>query len=103
MDAIIEKLAEIEETAEAIVDSAENQKSEVEKEIQDKRDEFDRKLGEETDKKLEEIRAEGKKIMDEALQNERNKNHSLIDGLEEDFRKNHTEYANEILKKILEV
>ena len=60
---MIKKLSEIEATAEAIVENAENQKFEVEKEIQAKRNEFDRKLDEETTKRLEEIREEGKKKM----------------------------------------
>ena len=42
MDSIVEKLAEIEKTAEAIVEHAEAQKYEVEREIQAKRDAFDR-------------------------------------------------------------
>ena len=40
MDSIVEKLAEIEKTAEAIVEHAEAQKYEVEREIQAKRDAF---------------------------------------------------------------
>lgn len=103
MDAIIEKLAEIESTAEAIVDSAEKQKFEVEREIQRKRDEFDRNLNAETEKELDKIRMEGKKKMDQAIQEERAKNHSMIDSLEAEFKEHHTEYAKEILKHILEV
>ena len=37
MEAVIEKLAEIEKTAEAIVEEAQAQKSEIEKEIQAKK------------------------------------------------------------------
>ncbi len=103
MDAIIEKLAEIESTAEAIVDSAEKQKFEVEREIQRKRDEFDQNLNAETEKELDKIRMEGKKKMDQAIQEERAKNHSMIDSLEAEFKEHHTEYAKEILKHILEV
>ena len=47
MDSIIKRLAEIEETAEAIVENAEKQKFEEERKIQAQRDEFDRKLNEE--------------------------------------------------------
>lgn len=103
MDAIIEKLAEIETTAEAIVDSAEKQKFEAEREIQAKRDEFDRNLNAETEKELDKIRTEGKKKMDQALSEERAKNHSMIDCLETEFNEHHTEYAKDILKHILEV
>ncbi len=103
MDDIIEKLAEIESTAEAIADGAEKQKSEVGREIQGKWDEFDRDLNAKTEKELEKIRTEGKEKMDRAIQEEREKNHSLIDSLQAEFKERHTEYAEEILKHILEV
>lgn len=103
MDDIIKRLAEIEATAEAIVDNAEKQKFEVEKELQDRRDEFDRNLDAETQKTLDGIREEGRKKMDEALREERAKNHSMIDSLEEDFAKHHADYAKDVLKQILEV
>ena len=48
MESVIEKLAEIETTAEAIVEHAEAQKGEIEKKIQTKRDRFDEQLEKET-------------------------------------------------------
>ena len=48
MNSVIEKLAEVEETAEAIVEHARQQKSEIEKQIQEERNQFDRDLEEET-------------------------------------------------------
>ena len=50
MNSVIEKLAEVEETAEAIVEHARQQKSEIEKQIQEERNQFDRDLEEETSK-----------------------------------------------------
>ena len=44
MDSIIEKLSDIENTAEAIVEHAEAQKYGIEKKIQAKRDQFDKDL-----------------------------------------------------------
>ncbi len=103
MKSVIERLAEIEKTAEAIVEHAEAQKFEVEKEIQAKRDEFDRQMEEKTLEKIGKIRAEGEAKMNQILENERNKNHVAIDHLKEEFAKNHTVYAQEILKRVLEV
>ena len=81
MDFIIEKLAKIEETAEAIVENAENRKFEVEKEIQEKRDEFDSQMDREIAEKVEAIRAEGKKKMDVLLEEEHEKHRAAIDNL----------------------
>ena len=53
MNSVIEKLAEVETTAETIVEHARQQKSEIERQIQEERDQFDRDLEEETQKKLE--------------------------------------------------
>ena len=44
MDSVIEQLAEIETTAEAIVDHAEEEKHKIEKRIQAERDQFDEEL-----------------------------------------------------------
>ena len=105
MDSIIKRLAEIEETAVAIVDNAEKQKFEEEKKIQAERDgrAFDRKLNEEVNQRLETIRAEGNKKMEQVLDEERKKHRNTIDNLEAEFAEHHTEYAKEILKQILEV
>lgn len=103
MNSIIEKLAAIEKTAEAIVDNAEKQKFEAEKRIQAERDEFDRQLEEEVGGRLEAIRSEGREKMEQALNEERLKHRSVIDNLETEYAEHHTEYAKEILRQILEV
>lgn len=103
MDSIIERLAEIEKTAEGIVESAEKKKFEAERKIQADRDEFDRQLEEEVNQRLETIRTEGRRKMDQALEEERSKHRSMIDNLETEFAERHTEYAKEILRQILEV
>lgn len=103
MDSVVEKLADIEATAEAITQHAQAQKVEIEKEIQDKRDDFDRKLEDKTQRKLAEIRKEGEDKMNRILEEQRLKNNSTIQNLEKDFGENHTLYAREILNHIIEV
>ena len=53
--------------------------------------------------RLETIRAEGNKKMEQVLDEERKKHRNTIDNLEAEFAEHHTEYAKEILKQILEV
>lgn len=103
MDAIMEKLAEIETTAEAIVERAEARKYEVEKEIQQKRDEFDQKLDEKTQAELARIRQDAEDKMNRIMEEQRLKNRTTIDNLKREYEENHTEYAKEILQCILEV
>lgn len=103
MDSIVEKLDEIEKTAEAVVEHAREQKGEIEKEIQEKRDAFDRRLNQETSKELERIRSEAEKQMNQALEEQRVKNRSSIEALKKEYEKYHTQYAQEIMRNILEV
>ena len=102
MESIVEKLAEIEKTAESIVEHAQARKTEVEREIQAKRDDFDRELDAYTKAELEKIRTQAEAQMDQVLEDQRVQNRSEIERLNEEFEKNHTRYAREILKKITE-
>lgn len=103
MDSIIEQLAEIEVAAEAIVDHAERQKSEIEKKVQAERDKFDRELEEETAKELEAIRSEAEAKMEKVLSGQKEKNQYMLDNLQKEYEENHEIYAEEIVKHIVEV
>lgn len=102
MESIVEKLAEIEKTAESIVEHAQARKTEVEREIQAKRDDFDRELDAYTKAELEKIRTQAEAQMDQVLEEQRIQNRSEIERLNAEYEKNHTLYAREILKKITE-
>ena len=95
MNTVVKKLADIEATAEAIVEHAQAQKSEIEKKIQAQRDQFDRELEDKTQKQLAQIR--------QKAEEQREKNSSTIDNLKKEFEENHTAYAREILAHIVEV
>ena len=86
MNSVIEKLAEVETTAETIVEHARQQKSEIERQIQEERDQFDRDLEEE-------------KVLDR----ERKKNQTAIDALKQEYEENHEIYAEEIVRHMIEV
>jgi len=103
MKSVIEKLAEIEATAQAIVEHAEVRKHDVEKEIMLMRTEFDEKLSKETEEKIQKIRTEREENLNLKMQEERKKNERFIGQMKEEFSQNHTIFAKEILKSILEV
>lgn len=103
MKSVIEKLAEIEATAQAIVEHAEVRKHDVEKEVMLMKKEFDEKLERQTTEKIQEIREEREEKVNQKMEEERTKNARVIEQLKEEFDKNHTVYAKEILKNILEV
>ena len=103
MKSVIEKLAEIEATAQAIVEHAEVRKRDVEKEIMLMRTEFDEKLSKETEEKIRKIRVEREENLNFKMEEERKKNERFIKQMKMEFADNHTAYAKEILKNILEV
>ena len=61
MKSVIERLDDIENTARSIVAKAEEDKSQVEQEIQEQRDQFDKELDEKTQAELTRIREDGKR------------------------------------------
>ena len=103
MNTVVKKLADIEATAEAIVERAQAQKSEIEKKIQAQRDRFDAAIEDETRKQLSKIRQDADAKMERILSEQREKNYSAIDNLKKEFEENHTAYAREILSHIAEV
>ena len=80
MSSMIERLSEIEETAEAIVE-----------------------LEIETREKVEQIRAEANSRMEQILEEQRQKNAATIEAMKRDFEEHHDVYAREILKHMIEV
>ena len=100
---VIEKLAEVETTAETIVEHARQQKSEIERQIQEERDQFDRDLEEETQKKLEKIKEKSQQEVEKVLDRERKKNQTAIDALTQEYEENHEIYAEEIVRHMIEV
>ena len=102
MDRIADKLSEIEMTARAIVENAEEQKHLLEKEMQKKRDQFDAQLKEKTQEKLQSIQRDLETNMEQLLIKQEEQNRREIEFLEKDFKEHHTDYAKEILQKIMQ-
>ena len=98
MKSVIERLDDIENTARSIVAKAEEDKSQVEQEIQAQRNQFDKELDEKTQAELTRIREDGKRQVDELL-----KNHEAVQTLEKEYEMAHAVYAEGILRHIIEV
>lgn len=103
MDSVIEKLADIELTAEKIVAHAEDQKAEIERQFQKQRDEFDEKLAAQTAEKIAGIKTEADRKMNQLLEQEKQRHHFVIDNLENEYKENHEAYVQEILEHIIAV
>ena len=98
MDAILDKLTEIENAASAIVRHAEEQKDVLGQEFDEKRKKFDEDLENKTKARLEKIREQLEKEQSSSGASE-----DTICSLRKEYEEKHTEYAHEILRRITEV
>ena len=103
MDSIVNKLTEIEDAASAIVQHAEDQKAELDREYDEKRKAFDADLEKQTQARLQAIRDELEKNTNQILDSQTGNSTAAIEALKKEYEEKHTEYAREILKRITEV
>ena len=103
MDAILDKLTEIENAASAIVRHAEEQKDVLGQEFDEKRKKFDEDLENKTKARLEKIREQLEKEQSRVLNSSSGASEDTICSLRKEYDAKHTEYAHEILRRITEV
>lgn len=103
MDAILDKLTEIENAASAIVRHAEEQKDVLGQEFDEKRKKFDEDLENKTKARLEKIREQLEKEQSRVLDSSSGASQDTIRSLRKEYDEKHTEYAHEILRRITEV
>ena len=103
MDSIVNRLTEIEDTASAIVQHADEQKEALDKEFDEKRRAFDAELEKKTQDRIDAIRAELEKRTSGLLDSQNGSSDAAIEALQQEYNERHTEYARSILKRITEV
>lgn len=103
METIAEKLSEIEETARAIVEGAQEQKHQMEMQMQKKRDTFDADMKKETNEKILKIQSDLATNMENLLKKQEEENDHEIESLKQDFKEHHSEYAKQILERVIKV
>lgn len=100
MDTVINKLWEIEEAAGAITDEANVRKKAFAKEMEERTAAFDAQLEAETNKRIEELRARMEIEMNERLEKQRNDSQNVLRAMEQRYQEHHTEYVEELFKKM---
>ena len=103
MDSIVNRLTEIEGAAAAIVQHAEDQKEELNREYEEKRRAFDSELEAKTEARVRAIREQLEKNTSKVLDSQSGQSDAAIEALQREYDLRHTEYAREILKRITEV
>lgn len=103
MQTIAEKLSEIEMTARSIVDGAQEQKHQMEMKMQKQRDTFDADMEKETNEKILKIQSDLATNMENLLKKQEEQNNNEIESLKQDFKEHHSEYAKQILERVIKV
>ena len=103
MKTIAEKLSEIEMTARSIVDGAQEQKHQMEMKMQKQRDTFDADMEKETNEKILKIQSDLATNMENLLKKQEEQNNNEIESLKQDFKEHHSEYAKQILNRVIKV
>ena len=103
METIAEKLSEIEMTARSIVDGAQEQKHQMEMKMQKQRDTFDADMEKETNEKILKIQSDLATNMEKLLKKQEEQNNNEIESLKQDFKEHHSEYAKQILNRVIKV
>ena len=103
METSAEKLSEIEMTARSIVDGAQEQKHQMEMKMQKQRDTFDADMEKETNEKILKIQSDLATNMENLLKKQEEQNNNEIESLKQDFKEHHSEYAKQILNRVIKV
>ena len=103
MERIAEKLSEIEMTARSIVDGAQEQKQQMEMKMQKQRDTFDADMEKETNEKILKIQSDLATNMENLLKKQEEQNNNEIEVLKQDFKEHRSEYARQILERVIKV
>ena len=103
MERIAEKLSEIEMTARSIVDGAQEQKHQMEMKMQKQRDTFDADMEKETNEKILKIQSDLTTNMENLLKKQEEQNNNEIEVLKQDFKEHRSEYARQILERVIKV
>lgn len=103
MDSIVKRLSEIETSADSIVEHAESQKEVLDREMAEKKQEFDEFLKADTENKLKDIRAHLESRMSEELTQLQKASDDTLRAYNEEYEVRHEEYARAILARITEV
>ena len=103
MERIAEKFSEIEMTARSIVDGAQEQKHQMEMKMQKQRDTFDADMEKETNEKILKIQSDLATNMENLLKKQEEQNNNEIEVLKQDFKEHRSEYARQILERVIKV
>lgn len=101
MDKVLEKLSEIENASQAVMEGANERKKSYARDMEKKTAAFDALLESQTAERIAKVRADMEADMNERLDRQRQDAQDLIRSMEENYEKNHKAYAEAIFQKMI--
>lgn len=101
MESVITKLSEIEVAAERIMDYAQQQKKELEKEMEQRSAQFDVQVEADTAARLEVLRKELQSQMEKELADLKVKTEQTLNAMERNYDQNHEQLSDSIFQEII--
>ncbi|HIR93254.1 MAG TPA: hypothetical protein IAB98_07555 [Candidatus Egerieimonas intestinavium] len=101
MESVITKLSEIEIAAERIMDYAQQQKKEMEKEMEQRSAKFDVQVEADTAARLEALRQELQGQMEKELVDLKVKTEQTLNAMERNYQENHERLSEGIFQEII--
>lgn len=100
MDTVIKKISEVESAAAAIMDDANNRKKVFAEEMKVKNAAFDQQLDIETEKKLQDLRAQMEIKMNGKLEKQKDTARHIQTTLEQKYSNEHTAYVEKLFQDL---
>ncbi|GLB33023.1 hypothetical protein LAD12857_49460 [Lacrimispora amygdalina] len=101
MDAVIDKISEIESAATSIMEHANEQKKAFAKEMEERTAAFDAQLENETEKEIEKLKAGMEIKMNQRLKMQQDELQKILVAMEKNFEAHHTLYAKELFNNMI--
>lgn len=102
MNTVIARLSEIESAAVRISEDAALEKKALAKEYEDKTKAFDQEIDAQTDERLENLRKELREKADRELKKMHEATQKILEGLDQEYERDHEKISQQLLDKMIE-
>ena len=101
MDKVLDKLADIENTASGIMEEANKRKSQFAQEMDEKTRAFDQELEKETQNRIRQVQETMELDMNQKLKEQKERSDRLLLEMETNYKEHRKEYVEELFKEMI--
>lgn len=101
MDTVIRKISEIEATASSVMEDANARKKAFAREMEEKTADFDKKLDDQTSRKIKDLRAKMEIEMNSKLSKQKADADAMLLRMKKNYEDHHKEYARALFQSLI--